>query len=237
MQIPRNRVLLPTASEELRPLSTVKWVSRIRSGPSSIRLAFRGQQPWLMCWLQPYERPQARTSLNQHPRPGSTETVYDNKPLSHLSLESFVILAIVNWYTHCVSNSQSVVPRPAGSASSGYLIEVQILRLYPRCTESGTLKLLGSNLCYNKPPGWFWASQVVLVLKNLTANAEDMRHGFDPWVGKISWGEVSSMATHSSILAWRIAMDRGAWRTTVHRVAKSQTWLQPLSMHTHTRWF
>ena len=26
-------------------------------------------------------------------------------------------------------------------------------------------------------------------------------------------------------------MDRGAWRTTVHRVAKSQTWLKLLSMH------
>ena len=28
------------------------------------------------------------------------------------------------------------------------------------------------------------------------------------------------MATHSSILAWRIPMDRGAWRATVHVVAK-----------------
>ena len=38
------------------------------------------------------------------------------------------------------------------------------------------------------------------------------------------------MATHSSILAWRIPMDRGAWQATVHGlqsvVAKSQTWLQ-----------
>ena len=33
------------------------------------------------------------------------------------------------------------------------------------------------------------------------------------------------MATHSSIPAWRIPMDSGAWRTTVHRVAKSQTQL------------
>ena len=31
------------------------------------------------------------------------------------------------------------------------------------------------------------------------------------------------MATHSSILAWRIPMDRGAWQVTVHRVAESQT--------------
>ena len=31
------------------------------------------------------------------------------------------------------------------------------------------------------------------------------------------------MATHSSILAWRIPKDRGAWQATVHGVTKSQT--------------
>jgi len=31
------------------------------------------------------------------------------------------------------------------------------------------------------------------------------------------------MATHSSIVAWRIPMDRGAWQATVHGVAKSRT--------------
>ena len=31
------------------------------------------------------------------------------------------------------------------------------------------------------------------------------------------------MATHSSILAWRIPMDRGTWRATVHGVAESRT--------------
>ena len=30
------------------------------------------------------------------------------------------------------------------------------------------------------------------------------------------------MATHSSILAWRIPVDRGAWLARVHGVAKSQ---------------
>ena len=39
------------------------------------------------------------------------------------------------------------------------------------------------------------------------------------------------MATHSSILAWRITKDRGAWRATVHGVAKSQT---QLSNSAHT---
>ena len=31
------------------------------------------------------------------------------------------------------------------------------------------------------------------------------------------------MATHSSILDWRIPMDREAWQATAHGVAKSQT--------------
>ena len=33
------------------------------------------------------------------------------------------------------------------------------------------------------------------------------------------------MATHSSILAWRIPKDRGAWWATVHGVTKSWTGL------------
>ena len=32
------------------------------------------------------------------------------------------------------------------------------------------------------------------------------------------------MANHSGILAWRIPLDRGAWRATVHEV--SQGWTQ-----------
>ena len=30
------------------------------------------------------------------------------------------------------------------------------------------------------------------------------------------------MATHSSVLSWRMPLERGAWRATIHRVAKSQ---------------
>ena len=37
-------------------------------------------------------------------------------------------------------------------------------------------------------------------------------------------------AIHSSILAWRVPMDRGAWQATVHKVTKSWTRLKQLSM-------
>ena len=44
-------------------------------------------------------------------------------------------------------------------------------------------------------------------------------------VRSLGWEDAleESMATHSNILAWRIPMDRGAWRASVHGVAKSQT--------------
>ena len=43
------------------------------------------------------------------------------------------------------------------------------------------------------------------------------------------------MATHSSILAWRIPMDRGAWWATVHGVAKNWPWLRTsLSLFSQT---
>ena len=47
------------------------------------------------------------------------------------------------------------------------------------------------------------------------------------WVRSLGWEDPleKEMATHSSVLARRIPMDRGAWWATVHGVAKSQTQL------------
>ena len=49
----------------------------------------------------------------------------------------------------------------------------------------------------------------------------------ETWVRSLGWEEPveEGIATHSSILAWRILMDRGAWLITVHGVSKSRTWL------------
>ena len=59
------------------------------------------------------------------------------------------------------------------------------------------------------------------MVKSLPANAGDIRD-----TGSIPGLEnplEEDMATHSSILAWRIPVDRGAWRATVHRVTESDT--------------
>ena len=65
-----------------------------------------------------------------------------------------------------------------------------------------------------------WASLVAHLVKNLPAMREN-------WVRSLGWEDPmeEGMATHSSILAWRIPMDRGAWWAAVHGVAKSQTQL------------
>ena len=47
----------------------------------------------------------------------------------------------------------------------------------------------------------YGTSQVVLVVKNLPAKAEDKRPGFDSWVGKIPWRRAWEP---TPILAWRI---------------------------------
>ena len=54
------------------------------------------------------------------------------------------------------------------------------------------------------------------MVKNLPAKRET-------WVRSLGWEDSPEerMATHSSILAWRIPMDRNAWQATVRRLAKS----------------
>ena len=44
-------------------------------------------------------------------------------------------------------------------------------------------------------------------------------------VQSLAWEDAleEGMTTHSNILAWRIPMDRGAWRAIVHGATKSQT--------------
>ena len=48
---------------------------------------------------------------------------------------------------------------------------------------------------------------------------------WETWVQSLGWEDPLEKGTaiHSSILAWKIPMDRGAWWATVHGVAKSGT--------------
>ena len=68
------------------------------------------------------------------------------------------------------------------------------------------------------PLQYSWASLVAQMVKNLPTKQET-------WVQSLDLEDPleEGMATHSSILAWRIPMDRGTWWATVHGVAKSRT--------------
>ena len=61
-------------------------------------------------------------------------------------------------------------------------------------------------------------SLLAQTVKNLPAVQET-------WVQSLGWNNPleQGMGTHSSILAWRIPIDREAWRATVHGVAKGRT--------------
>ena len=79
-------------------------------------------------------------------------------------------------------------------------------------SESSPGKRIGLPLQYS------WASLVAQLVKNLPAM-------WETWVRSLGWEDVleERMATHSSILTWRIPMDRGAWWATDHGVTRSQT--------------
>ena len=66
------------------------------------------------------------------------------------------------------------------------------------------------------PLQYSWASLLAQMVKNLPRADLDLIPGLEDPLEE-------GMTTHSSILAWRISMDRGAWRVTVHGVANSRT--------------
>ena len=66
------------------------------------------------------------------------------------------------------------------------------------------------------PCQYYWASPVAQMVKNPPAMRET-------WVPSLGWEDPleEGMVTHSSILAWRIPMDRGAWSAIVHGITKT----------------
>ena len=65
---------------------------------------------------------------------------------------------------------------------------------------------------------WVRASLVAQIVKNPLAT-------WETWVLSLNWEDPleEGMATHFSILAWRIPIDRGAWQAAVLRVTQSWT--------------
>ena len=62
-----------------------------------------------------------------------------------------------------------------------------------------------------------WASQVALVEENPSANAGNIRLGFDPSVGKSPWRRKWEPTT---VISLGNLMGRGTWRATVPVIVK-----------------
>ena len=79
---------------------------------------------------------------------------------------------------------------------------------------------------------FLWIKKVMLVVKNLSANAGDLRDvSLIPGSGKSPGGGNSNPLQYFCL---ENPMDRRAWQATVYRVSKSWTWLKQHSRHTHT---
>ena len=74
------------------------------------------------------------------------------------------------------------------------------------------------------PLQYSWAFLVAQMVKNLPTM-------WEIWVQSLDWEDSldGGVATHSSILAWRIPMDRGAGRATVHGGGKASDTTEQLS--------
>ena len=72
---------------------------------------------------------------------------------------------------------------------------------------------------------------MTLAVKSLPVNAGDIRDlGLIPGLGRSTGGGHDNPLQYSCL---ENPMDRRTWQATVHRVAKSQTQLKRLSMHTY----
>ena len=73
-----------------------------------------------------------------------------------------------------------------------------------------------------------WASRVGQLVKHSPAM-------WETWVRSLGWEGTleEGMATHSSILAWRKSMERGAWWATVDGISESDI-TERLSTAQHT---
>ena len=97
---------------------------------------------------------------------------------------------------------------------------------------NGKIASLGIGVNFSSDSYWksFRVSEVALVVKNPPANAGDAGDTGD--VGSIPGSGRCPRWGHGNPLQYSClenSMDRGGWQATIHRVAKSLTWLKWLS--------
>ena len=116
----------------------------------------------------------------------------------------------------------ALVPFPEEELPARYLDAVRMLR--------GNFFFMYLKKIFNFILAYSWWCQASLV-DQMVKNPPAM---WETWVQSLGWEDAleEGMETHSSILAWRIPRDRGAWWATVHGVAQSWTdWQLSAAQH------
>ena len=153
-----------------------------------------------------------------------------------------------HWLTHGLKQSQTQALKHRISSirhealsfcqNVAYIWTFQVVQLVKNlpAMQKTPLWFLGQEV----PPGkgisnllqYSWASLVAQIVKNLPAM-------WETWAQTLGWEDLlgKGLVTHSSILAWRILMDRGAWWATVHGVAKNWTLLSDKAQHSSSLCF
>ena len=150
------------------------------------------------------------------------EYVFCPLPIFFL-LSLFLFSTVVSMFISLLANLVSIYPLfyllnihwPFGYAHTSLVFPGASAGKESACSAV-TGSILGSGSSPGKGIGYSlhfsWASLMTQMVKN------------PPAMWSLGWEDPlrEGMATHCSILAWRIPMDRGAWRCIVHRVSKSQ---------------
>ena len=130
------------------------------------------------------------------------------------------------WILYCLSHQESprllewvAIPSPGDLSDPGIdccSSRVSHCGVFSHCRTRALGKSKWASVV--RVHGLGWASLVTQLGNNLPPMQET-------WVRFLGWEDPleEGMATHSSILSWRIPMDRGAWQAAVHGVTKSQT--------------
>ena len=95
----------------------------------------------------------------------------------------------------------------------------------PWTEKAGRLQSMGSQRIWHD-----WATEHTHIPGRVSLVAQTVQNPLaiqETWVWSLGWRDLleEGMATHSSILAWEIPMDREAWQATVHVVTKRNDWV------------
>ena len=92
------------------------------------------------------------------------------------------------------------------------------------CKAGGPGWIPGSGSSPGEGTGYALQYLGAFLVAQTVKNSPEMQ---ETWIRSLAQEDPleKGMAIHSSILAWSIPMDKGAWRAIIHGVSKSWTWL------------